>query len=56
MKKISTLSDEYLQVRVEYLGHIPFDEVVRNSVRDRVPYVQNILFFFSSFMGFTGYL
>ncbi|MGY3803410.1 MinD/ParA family protein [Pigmentibacter ruber] len=42
--KISTLSDEYLQVRVEYLGHIPFDEVVRNSVRDRVPYVQKYPF------------
>ncbi|WGL58689.1 MinD/ParA family protein [Pigmentibacter sp. JX0631] len=43
-EKISTLSDEYLQVRVEYLGHIPFDEVVRNSVRDRVPYVQKYPF------------
>ncbi|KAB8036226.1 AAA family ATPase [Silvanigrella paludirubra] len=42
--KISTLSDEYLQVRVEYLGYIPFDESVRNSVRERTPYVQRYPF------------
>lgn len=43
-EKISTLSDEYLQVRVEYLGYIPFDESVRASVRERVPYVQRYPF------------
>lgn len=43
-EKISTLSDEYLQVRVEYLGYIPFDEAVRISVRDRIPYVQKYPF------------
>lgn len=43
-EKISTLSDEYLQVRVDYLGYIPFDESVRSSVRERVPYVQKYPF------------
>ncbi|APJ05040.1 hypothetical protein AXG55_01780 [Silvanigrella aquatica] len=43
-EKISSLSDEYLQVRVDYLGYIPFDESVRNSVRERVPYVQKYPF------------
>jgi flagellar biosynthesis protein FlhG len=47
-EKISTLSDEYLQVRVDYLGYIPFDESVRNSVRERVPYVQKYPFSLAS--------
>ncbi|BBH51930.1 MinD/ParA family ATP-binding protein [Fluviispira sanaruensis] len=47
-EKISTLADEYLQVRVEYLGFIPFDESVRASVRERVPYVQRYPFSLAS--------
>ncbi|WP_186649751.1 MinD/ParA family ATP-binding protein [Fluviispira vulneris] len=47
-EKISTLADEYLQVRVEYLGFIPFDESVRSSVRERVPYVQRYPFSLAS--------
>jgi flagellar biosynthesis protein FlhG len=47
-EKISTLSDEYLQVRVDYLGYIPFDDSVRNSVRERVPYVQKYPFSLAS--------
>ncbi|KAB8027728.1 MinD/ParA family protein [Fluviispira multicolorata] len=47
-EKISSLADEYLQVRVEYLGFIPFDESVRASVRERVPYVQRYPFSLAS--------
>ena len=47
-EKISTLADEYLQVRVDYLGYIPFDESVRNSVRERSPYVQKYPFSLAS--------
>lgn len=37
--RLSSLADEYLNVKVEYLGSIPFDEMVRNSIRERTPYV-----------------
>jgi flagellar biosynthesis protein FlhG len=47
-EKISTLADEYLQVRVDYLGYIPFDESVRSSVRERSPYVQKYPFSLAS--------
>ncbi len=47
-EKISTLSDEYLQVRVEYLGFIPFDEAMRNSIRERIPCVQKYPFSLAS--------
>lgn len=38
-ERLSNLADEYLNVKVEYLGSIPFDEMVRNSIRERSPYV-----------------
>ncbi len=43
-EKISLLAEDYLGVRIEYLGAIPFDDSVRNSVRERVPYVQRYPF------------
>ena len=43
-EKISLLAEEYLSVRIEYLGAIPFDDSVKNSVRERVPYVQRYPF------------
>jgi flagellar biosynthesis protein FlhG len=43
-EKISLLAEDYLGVRVEYLGAIPYDESVKNSVRERVPYVQRYPF------------
>jgi flagellar biosynthesis protein FlhG len=39
-EKLSSFADEYLKVRVEYLGAVPFDECLRMSVRERVPCVQ----------------
>jgi flagellar biosynthesis protein FlhG len=47
-EKISILAEEYLSVRIEYLGSIPFDESVKNSVRERVPYVQRYPFSLAS--------
>jgi flagellar biosynthesis protein FlhG len=47
-ERIATTSDEYLRVRVEYLGCIPFDPSVRNSVRERVPYAQRYPFSLAS--------
>ena len=43
-EKLSSLADDYLQVKVEYLGCVLFDEAVRNSVRERIPYVQKYPF------------
>lgn len=43
-EKLSSLADDYLQVKVEYLGSIPFDESMRQSVRERVPCVQRYPF------------
>ncbi len=43
-EKISLLAEEYLGVRIEYLGGIPFDDSVKSSVRERVPYVQRYPF------------
>lgn len=38
-EKLSTLAEDHLGVRVEYLGSIPMDESVRYSVKERVPFV-----------------
>ena len=43
-EKISNLSEEYLNVRIEYLGFIPMDESVRMSVRERIAYTQKYPF------------
>jgi flagellar biosynthesis protein FlhG len=43
-EKLSSLAEEYLNVRVEFLGGIPFDEAMRRSVRERVPCVQRYPF------------
>lgn len=43
-EKISLLAEEYLSVRIEYLGAIPVDDSVKNSVKERVPYVQRYPF------------
>ncbi len=37
--KLSTLADEFLNVKVEYVGSIPFDDAMRASVRERIPCV-----------------
>ena len=47
-EKISLLAEEYLSVRIEYLGCIPMDDSVKNSVRERVPYVQRYPFSLAS--------
>lgn len=43
-EKLSTLAADYLQVKVEFLGSVPFEESVRESVRERVPFVQKYPF------------
>ena len=43
-EKISLLSEEYLGVRVEYLGAVPYDDAVKASVKERIPYVQRYPF------------
>lgn len=43
-ERLSTLADEFLHVKVEYLGSIPNDEMVKSSIRERVPYVQRYPF------------
>lgn len=43
-ERISLLAEEYLSVRIEYIGCIPYDDAVKNSVRERVPYVQKYPF------------
>lgn len=42
--RLSSVAAEYLQVKVDFVGHIPFCESVRNSVRERAPYVQRYPF------------
>jgi flagellar biosynthesis protein FlhG len=42
--RLSSLAEEYLNVRIEYLGCIPFDESVRRSVKERVPFIQKYPF------------
>ena len=43
-ERLSSLAEEHLNVRVEYLGCILFDEAMRASVRERVPCVQRYPF------------
>jgi flagellar biosynthesis protein FlhG len=43
-ERLSSLAEEYLDVRVEYLGCVPFDEAMRKAVRERVPCVQRYPF------------
>lgn len=43
-ERLSSVAAEYLQVRVDYVGNIPFCDSVRNSVRERAPYVQRYPF------------
>lgn len=43
-ERLSSLAEEYLNVRVEYLGCVLFDEAMRSSVRERVPCVQRYPF------------
>lgn len=38
-EKLSGLADEYLKVKVEYLGCVCLDEAMRASVRERIPCV-----------------
>ena len=38
--RLSLVGEEFLGVRVSYLGFMLFDEIVRASVRERVPYIQ----------------
>ena len=38
-EKLSILAEDYLGVRVEFLGFIPFDDLVRFSVKERQPFV-----------------
>ena len=47
-ERISSLADEHLGVRVEYIGHILYDEAMKRSVRERVPCVQRYPFAESS--------
>jgi flagellar biosynthesis protein FlhG len=42
--RLSGVAAEYLQVKVDYVGHIPYCDSVRNSVRERAPYVQRYPF------------
>ncbi len=42
--RIATLADEFLSVKVEYLGCVVFDDAVRNAARERVSYVQRFPF------------
>jgi flagellar biosynthesis protein FlhG len=42
--RIATLADEFLNVKVDYLGCVLFDDAVRTSVRERVSYVQRFPF------------
>ncbi len=42
--RIATLADEFLGVKVEYLGSVLFDEAVRTAARERVSYVQRFPF------------
>lgn len=43
-ERLSSVAAEYLQVKVDFVGHIPFCDSVRNSVRERTPYVQRYPF------------
>jgi flagellar biosynthesis protein FlhG len=43
-ERLSSVAAEYLQVKVDYLGNIPLCDSVRNSVRERAPYVQRYPF------------
>jgi flagellar biosynthesis protein FlhG len=38
-EKLSMLGDEFLKVKINYLGWIPFSSEVRHSVRGRVPFL-----------------
>jgi flagellar biosynthesis protein FlhG len=43
-ERLATLADDHLNVTVEYLGCVLFDEAVRNSVRERAAFVQRYPF------------
>jgi flagellar biosynthesis protein FlhG len=43
-ERLSSVAAEYLQVKVDFVGSIPFCDSVRNSVRERAPYVQRYPF------------
>ncbi len=38
--KLTAVSDRFLDVGLEYLGSVPFDENVRNAIRKQKPFVQ----------------
>lgn len=42
--KLSSVANEYLQVKLSFAGCIPWCESVRNSVKERTPYVQRYPF------------
>jgi flagellar biosynthesis protein FlhG len=43
-ERLSSVAAEYLQVKVDYAGAVPFCDSVRSSVRERAPYVQRYPF------------
>ncbi len=43
-ERLSSVANEYLQVKLDYAGSVPFCDSVRNSVRERTPYVQRYPF------------
>lgn len=42
--RLAGLAAEFLHVKVQYLGSVCFDEAVRSSVRERIPFVQRYPF------------
>lgn len=43
-ERLSSVANEYLQARIEYAGHIPMCDSVRQSVRERSAYTQKYPF------------
>lgn len=43
-ERLSSVANEYLNVRLDYVGMVPLCDSVRNSVRERTPYVQRYPF------------
>lgn len=43
-ERLSSVANEYLQARLEYAGHIPMCDSVRQSVRERTAYTQKYPF------------
>jgi flagellar biosynthesis protein FlhG len=43
-ERLSSVANEYLNVRLDYVGTVPLCDSVRNSVRERTPYVQRYPF------------